>query len=151
MNKLAIALVIAVASIFCASDTASAQYPGGFFPGFGYPGFFSGFGGGIGGGYRTPPYFAVNPPVYYGARYARPYGISPFPALPQVSAPQGYRARLESGFVQPGEPIQGRSTNPCVSYSETLSVAAKKTTTPGPIRSNPFVDGDATTDQLVKN
>ncbi|TWU41537.1 hypothetical protein Q31b_29860 [Novipirellula aureliae] len=151
MNKLAIALVIAVASIFSASNTASAQYPAGLFPGIGYPGFYGGFGAGFGSGYRTPPYFSVHPPVYYGARYARPYGISPFPALPQVSAPQGYKARLESEFIQPGSPTQRRSSNPCVSYSETLSVAARQRTAPGPIRSNPFVDAAASVDQMVNN
>lgn len=38
----------------------------------------------------TPPYFALHPPVYYGQRYKRPYGASPFAAWPQLQAAEGY-------------------------------------------------------------
>ncbi len=41
----------------------------------------------------APPYFSVHPPVYYGARYARPYGDSPFAALPQLQPAKGYHAK----------------------------------------------------------
>lgn len=41
----------------------------------------------------APPYFALHPPVYYGARYARPYGESPFAALPQLQPSPGYHAK----------------------------------------------------------
>ncbi|HBE66535.1 MAG TPA: hypothetical protein DDW52_00165 [Planctomycetaceae bacterium] len=33
-----------------------------------------------------PPYFALHPPVYYGKRYTRPYGVSPF-ASPSLLQP----------------------------------------------------------------
>lgn len=39
-----------------------------------------------------PPYFALHPPVYYGIRYTRPYGASPFASAPQLQSPQGYAA-----------------------------------------------------------
>ncbi len=52
--------------------------------------------GGFGGGRAmqsynaTPPYFAMHPPVYYGERFARPYGASPFAAWPQLQASPAY-------------------------------------------------------------
>ncbi len=39
----------------------------------------------------TPPYFSVFPPVYYGKRFERPYGDSPYASFPQLrSAPDYY-------------------------------------------------------------
>jgi len=38
----------------------------------------------------TPPYFSIYPPVYYGKRYERPYGDSPFAAFPQLQSGPGY-------------------------------------------------------------
>ena len=38
----------------------------------------------------APPYFALHPPVYYGQRYTRPYGASPFAAWPQLQANAAY-------------------------------------------------------------
>ncbi len=39
----------------------------------------------------APPYFAVYPPVYYGKRFERPYGDSPYASFPQLrSAPNYY-------------------------------------------------------------
>jgi hypothetical protein len=35
----------------------------------------------------VPPYFAIHPPVYYSLPVRRPYGDSPFPRLPDASAP----------------------------------------------------------------
>ena len=40
----------------------------------------------------TPPYFAIHPPVYYGQRYARPYGESPFAAFSQLRSSADYYA-----------------------------------------------------------
>ena len=55
------------------------------------------------GGYNTgftnrsfgppPPYFALHPPVYYGQRYTRPYGASPFAAWPQLQSNAHYTPR----------------------------------------------------------
>ncbi|MEZ6074557.1 MAG: hypothetical protein R3C09_02180 [Pirellulaceae bacterium] len=59
---------------------------------FGY----GGYGGyGVGGFGMTSynsnvPYFALHPPVYYGQRFARPYGASPFAAWPQLQANSAY-------------------------------------------------------------
>lgn len=50
---------------------------------------------------RTPPYFAVNPPVYYGQRHYRPYGASPFASLPLVQAGNGYRTRAAGESASP--------------------------------------------------
>jgi hypothetical protein len=41
-----------------------------------------------------PPYFSMHPPVYYGERYYRPYGASPFAAWPQLQANPNYSPRL---------------------------------------------------------
>ncbi len=49
----------------------------------------------------TPPYFSIHPPVYYGDRYARPYGISPFPAAPNVHIPESYKAVPMSAAIAP--------------------------------------------------
>ncbi|TWU39665.1 hypothetical protein [Novipirellula artificiosorum] len=144
MNKLSIAIVVAIAAALSSANCASAQYPG-FLGGYGCGSGYN-FYGGFGGGYRTPPYFAMHPPVYYGARYARPYGMSPFPASPMVTAPESYRGRLESEFIQPGVPRVNHSSNPCVSCSTAFSVEEPAQ---GPVRSNPFVEGEATPDQLV--
>lgn len=38
----------------------------------------------------APPYFALHPPVYYGQRYTRPYGVSPFAAWPQLQPNAAY-------------------------------------------------------------
>ena len=38
----------------------------------------------------APPYFALHPPVYYGERFTRPYGASPFAAWPQLQANAAY-------------------------------------------------------------
>jgi hypothetical protein len=45
----------------------------------------------------TPPYFAIYPPVYYGKRYERPYGDSPYASFPQLrSAPDYYPVPKET-------------------------------------------------------
>ncbi len=51
----------------------------------------------------TPPYFALHPPVYYGQRYTRPYGVSPFAAWPQL---QGNPAYAPQVHVQRAQTIQ---------------------------------------------
>ena len=66
-----------------------AMYSG--FP-FGY-GFYQPYGVRYSTSVRTPPYFALNPSVYYGARHHRPYGISPFAALLMVKAGDDYQSR----------------------------------------------------------
>lgn len=131
------------------TSTADAFGPGG--PGgasnFGFSfapfGFYQPYGAFYGTSLRTPPHFAINPPVYYGARFARPYGMSPFAAPPMVQPPHGYHGRLDSLFERPlrvSEPI-------CNPYVEVLPVpdSANASTLKGAVanrsgsvRVNPF-------------
>lgn len=133
MKRLLVASVVALAAAVCFSDHASAQHPAGY-PFFPF-GFYQPYGAQYGATQPTPPYFALNPPVYYGARYARPYGMSPFASPPLVSQPAGYTGRLRSTFHQPPREVTAPSCNPCVSHSQR---PAK--TTLGEIRQNPFVE-----------
>ncbi len=38
----------------------------------------------------TPPYFSIYPPVYYGERYKRPYGDSPYASFPLLGSTPEY-------------------------------------------------------------
>ena len=38
----------------------------------------------------APPYFAIYPPVYYGKRFERPYGDSPYASFPQLRSAPNY-------------------------------------------------------------
>ena len=163
MKRLVVASVMALAASVLVSDTASAHNA------FGYPmggyGFGVNFGGPfaqIGGAVRTPPYFAVNPPVYYGTRYARPYGMSPFPALPGLSATESYRVRPAANFYYPPTPPVAPAApccNPYVTSSpcptdqceasekkEPVASTSPKPFTLGKVRTNPFV---VSTDRLA--
>ncbi len=86
MKSYLTALICAVAMALTA-DQASAQC-GILGPGYG------GFGGyynyGIQPYVPAPPYFALHPPVYYGQRYTRPYGDSPFAAPSQLQPNPSY-------------------------------------------------------------
>ena len=121
------------------SNTAQAQGFGGngnlgFLP----YGFYQPYGARYSSGIRTPPYFATNPPVYYGARHSRPYGISPFASPPVVGPGAGFHSRLSSGTAP--QPISGPVLpNPCISTradQPSDNEVAKK----GEIQLNPFVD-----------
>src|SRR6056297_2862504 len=104
MKRFLLVCTVAMAAVACWSSMASAQYPAagglGFFP----YGFYQPYGARYSNTIRTPPYFATNPPVYYGARHARPYGLSPFASPPLVQADQGYRSRLRTEFLEPTVP-----------------------------------------------
>jgi len=103
----------------------------------------------------TPPYFALNPPVYYGNRYARPYGASPFASPPLLTAPASYQAHRAAEFVRPPASIGPEICNPFV---EEMGASGKPVTSEvvlavgsdeisgqksamaiGPVRFNPFV------------
>lgn len=78
------AILFAIALVSGAGQ-ASAQCGGGFgYGGYGYYNY------GIRPYVPAPPYFALHPPVYYGARYTRPYGDSPFAAPSQLQPAPGY-------------------------------------------------------------
>jgi len=144
MKRLFVASVVALAAAILASDTANAQQP------IGYPffpfGFYQPYGARYGNSLATPPYFALNPPVYYGARYSRPYGISPFASPPVVSAPDGFEGRLRTNFYEPPRQTPAPICNPCISKS---SFVAPTFATAGPVRQNPFFE-PFETDKLAK-
>lgn len=143
MKRLLITSVLAVAAVVLTSDSASAQNPNyGFFP----FGFYQPYGARYGTSIRTPPYFATNPPVYYGARHSRPYGVSPFASPPVVSAGAGYESRLRTQFQQPQVPTPAPLCNPCVSHSKVVP-ATKLVAKVGVVRSNPFIEP---TDHIAK-
>jgi len=48
----------------------------------------------------TPPYFAIFPPVYYGRRYERPYGDSPFASNSRLGGNSSYHIRPKQSPVQ---------------------------------------------------
>jgi hypothetical protein len=150
MKRLSLLFVLAFAAVL-AAENASAQYPAntGFLP----FGFYQPYGATYSSSIRTPPYFATNPPVYYGARHERPYGLSPFASPPLLSPGDDYRSRLRLQFQQPVVPTPPPTCNPCVSQSPAAAVLtaaaqdnAKKMDTIGPVRSNPFVE-----DRIAKN
>ncbi len=90
MRKLILALAMGVVAV--GSGSEAQAYHGtnlGFIP----FGFYQPYGVRYSTSVRTPPYFAINPPVYYGSRYHRPYGVSPFASPPQVSVPADYQAQ----------------------------------------------------------
>lgn len=107
-----------------------------------------------------PPYFALNPPVYYGTRHFRPYGISPFAAPPQVSAPAGYEGRAGAPGRRSNR-YEGPVSNPFICNScdagtskrfqsigagaapSAATVAFKKAVRPGKVQTNPFVKESA--------
>lgn len=136
------------------ANTSQAQGPGLY--GFQPFGFYQPYGIQYRSSVATPPYFSVNPPVYYGTRHYRPYGISPFATPPQVTAPAGYqgqpggRSPQYSGPV--GNPFICRSdsaspSSSAASSDETVSNASAngptsqvaKAFNPGKVQTNPFV------------
>ncbi len=152
MKRFLIPSLLALVAAVVTSDTASAQYPSnlGFLP----FGFYQPYGARYGNSIRTPPYFATNPPVYYGARHARPYGLSPFASPPMVSPASNYEGRLRSQFEQPMVPTPQPLCNPCVSRSRTVTPSGKLVASePAPIKlgavqTNPYVE---TVDKIAKN
>lgn len=147
MKRLVVASLMAVAASFLASDTASAQVGSAFSYspcGFGVP--FAQFYGAV----QTPPYFATHPPVYYGTRYSRPYGISPYAAPPVVNVPTGYEAGPAARFYYPPAEISTATCNPYIigKRSESPKPSTPKLAVVGEIRYNPFVESS---DRLAKN
>ena len=151
MKRYLVASLLALAAAVMTSESASAQTlpaPYGFLP----YGFYQPYGATYGNSIRTPPYFATNPPVYYGARHARPYGLSPFASPPMVMPGERYRSRLRSQFLQPRVPTPAPLCNPCVSKSKAVPPKAKvseaKLAKVGEVRRNPFVEQ---LDHVAKN
>ena len=164
MKRILVSFCFLVLATLCSPSTVSAQGSGAY--GFLPYGFYQPYGGTYGTSLRTPPYFALNPPVYYGARHARPYGLSPFASPPQVSAEENYESRLRVQFAQPRVPTPGPAPrgelqcNPCLepvggvvipdTQQEAVvqQAAVVQQEAVGEIRRNPFVVND---DELAKN
>lgn len=137
MKKLSLALLFVLVALGVESKSANAQ-------GYGYPfvpfGFYQPYGAQYSTSIATPPYFATNPPVYYGTRYARPYGISPFAAPPSMATPSSYQGHPAAQnysapyYSAPRQP----ECNPYVCASDTAKSHNK--VTKGEIRLNPFVE-----------
>jgi hypothetical protein len=145
MKPIFFSLCLAALGGFFTASSAKAQGFGGqgnlgFLPW----GFYQPYGAQYGTSLRTPPYFATNPPVYYGARYARPYGLSPFASPPMLSAPASYAGRESTQFVRPpmGNPYVTESCVDCfgdASKNESsLASNAPVARTMGEVQINPF-------------
>ena len=88
----------------------------------------------------TPPYFAMHPPVYYGGRYSRPYGLSPFAAGSMLQPTPTYHGRLASDMTDPAHGVGGGGAapriNPCCGTASTHARSARG----GQVQYNPFVE-----------
>lgn len=132
MKRILLAIA-AVATIAMASpQSASAHNPAGYGLGV-FGGFYQPYGARFNTAGPRPPYFALNPPVYYGARYARPYGMSPFAALPSVNTPADYKSRQRTNFYAAPRtaPVAAPTCGDCYSDSKAVDT--------GLVRMNPFV------------
>ncbi len=89
---------------------------------FGY----GGFGGARMQSYTpAPPYFALHPPVYYGERYSRPYGASPFAAWPQLQANSAYAPQPHVSRAQvTANPYYSYPTTATISHAEVVQAPA---------------------------
>jgi hypothetical protein len=121
----------------------NAQWPyGGFGVGYGFP---IGAGGyyGYRGNIPTPPYFAIHPPVFYGERVERPYGISPFAALPPMHS--------ELVKAKPA-PIKAMIANPYIEESvEAIPAVNQVSQIPKPtIIVNPYVLDKSTLARTIR-
>ena len=147
MKRILVLCTLALAASVVTTEQAAAQGPASYsFLPFG---FYQPYGAFYSNSIRTPPYFTTNPPVYYGARHARPYGLSPFASPPLVRAADDYESRLRLQFEQPRIPTPGPHRpaprcNPCVSQSN----SALAPVLAGKVRTNPFVEP---TDLVAKN
>ncbi|MEM9365398.1 MAG: hypothetical protein AAGD07_05340 [Planctomycetota bacterium] len=146
--------MVASITLACTGESHAQGFAGNAF-GFQAFGFYQPYGIQYRSTVATPPYFAVNPPVYYGKRYYRPYGVSPFAAPPQVAAPASYQAlpepaNLRLRHIGPvGQPVanphcpttlcesEPDASNPDVPRHE---LEVTEVATAGPVRSNPFFD-----------
>lgn len=133
MNRLLFIAVAALGMSLVAESPAFARSPSGYAGGLF-------FGGGFGRTttiwdlYRTgripvPPYFALNPPVYYSYPVPRTYGYSPWPYPGDIRTPDPLAA------VEPLE-----ITNPYFNSStQTPTPAPEKTVESKPAASGPLV------------
>ncbi len=156
MKKIILTIGLALAGAMTAGRVDAFHGPGnlGFMP----FGFYQPYGVRYSNSVRTPPYFALNPPVYYGSRYARPYGDSPFASPPLLSAPSSYQVQPAAQFVRPPAMMGREICNPFVDEfgasdkpaadevvmtAGTREISVESTTKSiGQVRFNPFVASD---------
>ncbi|HUP81800.1 MAG TPA: hypothetical protein VM260_24835 [Pirellula sp.] len=104
----------AVVALGCVCPAAHAQGPFAFQ--FGYA---QGYQNSFQNRLPTPPYFSVYPPVYYGRRFERPYGDSPYASFPQLRSSHDYHP------VPKEAPVRTRTVmNPHVDHSPSVKVQA---------------------------
>ncbi|WDQ19186.1 hypothetical protein [Rhodopirellula sp. P2] len=164
IQRLFLGLAVVAGCVACCEE-ASAQSPYAF--GFQPYGFYQPYGSVYRSSIPNPPYFATNPPVYYGTRHYRPYGVSPFASPPVVSPGADYRSQVapmnqRRGYVGPvSNPYickAGESTSHLVtkskadatkssevaadSESATTLVSNSADFTPGKVQANPFVSAE---------
>lgn len=147
-RSLTLAAALLLTSVVATDSQAQGVGPSPFGFGFQPFGFYQPYGATFGTSLRTPPHFALNPPVYYGARHARPYGLSPFAAPPVAAPGPNYQSRLRTEFIDhiPGQtgsspPSTYAPAPGCSTYThrgQTFAAAAPM----GKIQSNPFVNDD---------
>ena len=90
-SRLLCAALLMAALTASSASTAKAQGFGnlGLSYLYGYGGFNAGYSQSV---YNSSlPYFSLHPPVYYGKRYTRPYGVSPFASWPQLQSSADYK------------------------------------------------------------
>lgn len=144
-------LALVLLGAFLSANEAQAQNPG--IQGFQPFGFYQPYGIQYRSSVATPPYFSVNPPVYYGTRHYRPYGISPFATPPQVTAPPNYHGRPGSSGLRSrtytgpvGNPFicqSGNTSNNTPSLAKGAKVTQERLAfEPGKVQTNPFVESE---------
>lgn len=150
-----VAAALMITSAMANQSQAQGAGPSPFGFGFQPFGFYQPFGATFGNSIRTPPHFSLNPPVYYGARHSRPYGVSPFAAPPVTPQAPNFQSRLRTQFVEPQFSTPGPASrllhapcNGCSAYTHQsgVSVAAAPL---GKMQFNPFATDETT--QLAKN
>ena len=63
----------------------------------------------------TPPYFSIYSPVYYGARYQRPYGDSPYASYPLLGQVPGYAPVPKESYAIPPRAVDNPYSKGCCS------------------------------------
>jgi hypothetical protein len=128
MSKRLILLIAAFSMVALGANSVQAQAPS--------AGYGAGLGWGFAGGYfqtlnqvsqQRIPYFALNPPVYYGEQVARPYGYSPF-ATPPALLPAELRAVPQADFKEISNPFYKESGEPKARSKPIRKVSLDKTT-----------------------
>jgi hypothetical protein len=116
MNRIR-SCIVAVLVSFGVCEVSQAQFMD---PVYGFPfGYTLGAQASLRNRLPAPPYFSIYPPVYYGKRYVRPYGESPyasFPLLGQIPnyspVPAGRLESLPPPIVNPHAPCCSDDKSP---------------------------------------